>query len=147
MYVYEVMETDVQTIHREATFKEIIDLLVTHKISGTPVIDDDRHLVGILSEKDLLQFLFPTEEEFYTDVEYWKNPHHLMSEAKRIVKMRANDFLTREVITVRPRTKILTACSLLLVHSIRRLPVIDDDKLVGIVTTNNLYRNFLQTLV
>ncbi|MCA9397525.1 CBS domain-containing protein [candidate division WWE3 bacterium] len=141
------METNVHTIDPEATFEEILNLLIEHRISGTPVVDSDKKLIGIISEKDLLEYLFPSESEYYSDVRYWKDPHHLESEAKRVVTMKAKDLLTTDVITVRPKTKVMTACSLLLVHNIRRLPVVDEGTLVGIVTSNDLYKNFLKTLV
>ena len=147
MFVYEVMKTDVHTIHPEATFNEILDILLEQRISGVPVVTDDGSIVGILSEKDLFSFMFPVEEEFYANIEYWKNPKHLEDGARNVSKMRAKDFLTREVITVRPSDTVMTACSLLLVHKIRRLPVVQDKKMVGIVTTNDLYRNFLGTFV
>src|SRR6516225_9123874 len=54
MYAAEIMTKEVVTVRPNTTVAEIADLLLDHKISGVPVIDDNRHVVGIVSEEDLL---------------------------------------------------------------------------------------------
>lgn len=146
MFVYEVMRTSVHTIHEDSPFEEILSEFLDKRISGAPVINHYEKLVGIISEKDLFSYLFPSEEEFYSDIEYWKNKSHLEEGATRITKMRARDMMRTNVITVAPSDSVMHACSLLLVNKIRRLPVVHGEKIVGIVTTGDLYQNFLKRL-
>jgi len=147
MYVREVMTTPVYTIAADASFKDIIEFLLEYNVSGAPIIDSDGHLLGVVSEKDLFRFIFPEQEEFYTNPDYWMNQKHLEKEATLSVRDKtAKDLITRKVITVGPNDPVMKACALLLIHGIRRLPVLDDDNLVGIVTTNDLYRNFFKKM-
>lgn len=146
MYVYEVMKTNVYTIHEDSLFTEILNELLERHISGAPVVNHYDKLVGIISEKDLFSYLFPSEQEFYADIEYWKNTRHLEEGASRITKMRARDMMRQQVVTVTPSDTVMHACSMLLLNKIRRLPVVHGDKIVGIVTTKELYQNFLRQL-
>ena len=75
------------------------------------------------------------------------NYKNIEDNAKKIKNFKAKNLMTKEVISIEPTENVLTACSLFLIHAIRRLPVIDDGKLVGIVTTDDVYRNFLMRFV
>jgi CBS domain-containing protein len=147
MQVAEVMTSKMHTVFSHASFAEILELLVSKHISGVPVVDKRRRLVGIISEKDLLSHLFPTIEEFYHDIHYYWNHQHIESEAGKITKLTAKELMNPRVVTVSPEDHVLRACALLLIHRIRRLPVVRERQLVGIVTTNNLYKNYLKHLL
>src|SRR3989344_1974842 len=103
-------------------------------------------VVGVISEKDLFYRLFPSQEEFYKNIEYYTNRNNLEKETRAIVKLKAKDLMTKDIISIGKNDHILTACSLLLIYEIRRLPVINHGKLVGVVTTNDIYKNFLLTI-
>lgn len=148
MLVRDVMTTHVHTVPEESTFKEMVSLLTKHKISGVPVVNENKKVIGIISEKDLLNALFPSQKQFYQDIKYFSNFENEESEIRgKAAKLKAKDLMTRNVVSIKPDDHILRACSLFLTHNIRRLIVVKDDKLVGIVTTNNIYRNFLNTII
>jgi CBS domain-containing protein len=147
MLVRKVMSRRVHSISLNATFSEIVTILTKHKIGGAPVVDKKGKVVGIVSEKDLFFKLYPSQKDFYTDPEYYMNFDRLERDAKGIKKLKAKDFMSKEVISVRSDDHILKVCSLFIRHKIRRLPVIDDGQLVGIVTTNKIYRRFLTKIV
>ena len=143
MLVKEVMTKKVWSIDADASFAEIVHFLGEHNIAGAPVVDRNESLVGIVSEKDLLHNVFPSEADCCGDPAYYFNHDRIEKEAAAITKLKAKDLMSRKVVTVRPTDHILRACSLLLIHDIRRLPVIEDHTLVGIVTTSDIYQNFL----
>jgi CBS domain-containing protein len=145
--VSEVMTKKVRTLKDSASFSQIVRFLVKHNISGAPVINSEGKLVGVISEKDLFRKLFPTQKDFYKNMEYYFAPDRIEKESNKVVKLTARNFMSKKIISVSPDDKVIKACSLLLIHSIRRLPVVKDGKLVGIVTTNNLYKNYPQKLV
>ncbi|OGM20369.1 hypothetical protein A2863_04520 [Candidatus Woesebacteria bacterium RIFCSPHIGHO2_01_FULL_38_9b] len=147
MFVRDLMAKNVVTVSSTESFSEIVKLLVRKKITGVPVISKKGKVVGIISEKDLFYRLFPSQEEFYKDLEYFTHFNNIEKDAKRVIKLKAKNIMSKKVISVCSDDHIMRACSLFVIHNIRRLPVIDDGKLVGIVTTNNIYKNFLNTLV
>lgn len=140
------MTTKVHTLSISDTYSKIVELLVSKKITGAPVVNKNGKVVGVISEKDLFFKLFPSQKRFYKNPEYFMNYNRLEEEARRISRFKARDFMSRKVVSVSPEDNIFKACSLCLIYNIRRLPVLDHKKLVGIVTTNNIYRNFLTHL-
>ena len=147
MLVKEVMTRRVVTVSPKDNFKKVLSTFLRHKISGAPVVNKNGKVVGIISEKDLLYSLFPTQEEFYKDLDYHFHHKNAELEARKVSKLIASKLMTKKIVSVDPDDHVLRACSLLLIHHIRRLPVINKGKLVGFVTTDDLYKNFLKSLI
>ena len=143
MLVKDVMSKPVYTVREDASFKKVVKKLQNKKISGVTVINKSGKMVGVISEKDLLHKLFPKEQDFYKDLEYFKNFERIEHEARDITKLTAKKLMTKRVVTVEPDRHVLVACSLMAIHNIRRLPVVKKGKLLGIVTMSSLYKNYL----
>ena len=121
MLAKDIMTTQVVTIEPETTLKEAINLLVKIEISGLMVMKDDSELVGVISEKDLL-----VAYDFLGQV---KTP--------------VSDFVNREVISIEEDTPVEEISRLLVQQNIRRVPVVKDKKLVGIVSRRDLLKCIL----
>ncbi|NTV31601.1 CBS domain-containing protein [candidate division WWE3 bacterium] len=143
MLVKEVMSTNVLTIKDSTSFKEIVHLLEDHHISGAPVVNEKGKVIGIISEKDLLDHVFPSEADCCEDPSYYFDHERIEKEAKEITKLKAKNLMSKKIVSVKPNDHILKACSLMMINDIRRLPVMDNGELIGIVTTKDIYRNFL----
>lgn len=136
----------IYTLSPEDSFEKIVKFLVDHKISGAPVVNKKGKLVGVVSEKDLFYKLFPSEDVFYKDPDYYMDFDRIEEDAVSAKKLKAKDLMTRKLITIGPDEHILKACSLFIKNKIRRLPVIKKGKLIGVVTTNDVYKRFLTVL-
>lgn len=147
MLVKEVMTGKVRTVSPNASYSEILKILIDHHISGLPVVDKKGKVVGIVSEKDLFRKLFPSEKIFYKDPEYYMNFDRIERDSKSVNKVKASHIMSREIISIRSDEHVLKACSLFIKYKVRRLPVIDNGKLVGIISTNNIYKHFLARVV
>ena len=141
MRAIDIMTAPVQTVAPEATVAEIANLLLKHRISAVPVIDDGR-LVGIVSEADLLH-----RQEIGTNRtprgSWWLRlfgPDHSVDDYVKSHARKARDLMTREVICVAPETPLAEIANLLDSHGIKRVPVLDGGRLVGIVSRANLVR-------
>ncbi len=143
MLVRQVMSKKVLTITPDFTFQKIVKFLSKHNVSGVPVVNKKKRVIGVISEKDLFHKLFPKQKTFYKDAEYYMNYDRMERDAPAVLKIPARKIMSKKVIHVAPDDHVLKACSLFMVHGIRRLPVIDKGRLVGIVTTGSIYRNFL----
>ena len=141
------MTKRVVTVPVDESFPRIVKLLIKKRISGAPVVDKRGNVVGVISEKDLFYKLFPSQKKFYRNLRFYMNYDNIFNEAKKVSKYKAKNLMSKKVISITPDAHILKACSIFLTKNIRRLPVIENGKLVGIVTTNNIYKNFLSNLV
>lgn len=119
--VEDYMATKLVTVTPKSTAAEAISLLLKHEISGMPVVDDDGNLVGVVSEKDCLKPL--------VDSQYFESP-----------STRVADLMSTELTTVSPETGIMKIAGLFLDNSFRRLPVLENGRLVGQISRRDVLR-------
>ncbi|RRR73349.1 MAG: CBS domain-containing protein [Candidatus Viridilinea halotolerans] len=112
MKAREIMTQQVISIHDEATVEDAARMLARNRISGLPVVNAASMLVGLVSE------------------------HDLIAKAGRLV----GEIMTRGVITIGPETEVEQIQHLLTHQRIRRVPVVEEGKVVGIVSRSDLVR-------
>jgi CBS domain-containing protein len=145
MRAIDVMTGNVITVTPETSIRELAKLLSDHGISGVPVVDEANSLVGIVSEGDLLHRTETgTERRVQPRRVRWLDG--LMSDsnvARDYLKShgrQVRDVMTRDVISVQETTELAEIADLLETKQIRRVPVVRDGKIVGIVSRANLVR-------
>ena len=143
MRAADVMTTDVITVSPTTTVQEVAKLLSERGISGVPVVDADNRLVGILSEGDLLHRAETGTDRWPERRRSWWLDSLALDEARSYVKANARtagELMTRDVISVDETTELADIAILLETRRIKRVPVLRDGKLVGIVSRANLVR-------
>ncbi len=141
-YVGDVMTRDVATVTADTGYKRIADLLVQRNISGVPVVDEQDHVLGMVSEADLLAKLQ------YPD----RVPRHpLVTRRTSRASRRADGDIAGELMSCPPVTIGITAtveqaARLMDAARVKRLPVLDDaERLVGIVSRRDLVRLYTRS--
>jgi CBS domain-containing protein len=141
MEVGDFMTTEVVTIRSDSPVRDAARLMLERKISGLPVVDASNHVVGIVTEHDLLRRR--------TDGPGSKPPHwlRLMTEPGKITDesfrfegAKVEEVMTRDPLTITEDTPIEEACRLIKENGIKRLPVVRDKRLVGILARADLVR-------
>jgi CBS domain-containing protein len=145
MRAMDVMTTNVITVDPDTSVQALATLLSERGISGVPVVGKDGRLVGIVSEGDLLHRAETgTERRTQRRRSRWFDTFAADQEAARdYVKAHGRtvrEIMTREVISVSDTTELADIATLLETRRIRRVPVVRDGKLVGIVSRANLVR-------
>jgi CBS domain-containing protein len=140
--VRDVMTTDIVTVPESAPFKEVAELLTTHRIGALPVHNQAGRVVGMVSEADLLlKQQHPHAEE--TGSLFAGRRRH--GDWRRAEGRRAGSLMTTPPITVAPDTPVAQAARLMQANGVKHLPVVDSDgKLVGIVSRADLLGVFLR---
>ncbi len=135
----DVMTSDVITVTPDTSVREIAKLMYTRHISGVPVIDGEKRVIGIVGEGDLLGHADIAGERHRTWwLDAFVNSNALAREYIKTHGRVASDVMTPTVIMVAPTASIVEIAKILERHRIKRLPVVDGDKLVGIVTRGDL---------
>lgn len=141
MQAKDIMTTNVITIEPDIGVRDIAKRLLSNHISAAPVVERDGRLIGIISENDLMR---RPETGTERHPSWWlflvTSPDEA---AKRFIKshgQHAADIMTRPVISVEEDTPIQEIADLLEKHRIKRVPVVREDKVVGIVSRANLIR-------
>ncbi len=141
MRAVEVMTTKVITVGENATVAEAAKLLAEHRISAVPVVDKDNRVIGMVSEGDLLHRTETgTEQRRSWWLEMMASTNQLAGDYIKSHSASVKDVMTRDVISVTDTTPLADIAILLETNRIKRVPVVRDGKLVGIVSRANLVR-------
>jgi len=147
MLVKDIMSKNVITISPEDSISDAIEKMAKNNISGLIVVDGEK-VVGVISESDVLK-VFKSE---MPEIEVSTNPTlsiflilekgvEMISEMKKIGKLKVKDLMSKKVFYVRPEDTILEAARIMSKKDVRRLPVIDEnDKLVGVISRTDILK-------
>jgi CBS domain-containing protein len=139
MKARDVMVSHVITVGPELDVKAVANTLVANGISAVPVVTIDGSVVGIISEGDLMRRAVSSAERKRSWwLETFSSAEQLMAEFVKTHGRKAKDVMTRQVISVDPDTSLQEVANLLEKHGIKRVPVLKDGRLVGIVSRSNL---------
>jgi CBS domain-containing protein len=116
------MHKHVVLVQPETTLEEAAEILTKQHVGGAPVVDDDGSVVGMISELSLIDVVFDAETRYAP----------------------VSRYMTHEVHAVGPDDALSRAAQLFALYSFRRLPVVENGKLVGIVTRRDLINHSLR---
>jgi CBS domain-containing protein len=141
MKAQDIMTREVVTIKPNASVHEVATLLAKHRISGIPVTTTGKRLLGIVSEGDLVERAeVGAEPKGKWWLEGFSNAQAMASRYVKAHGATVADVMTRQVATVRPDTALDEVANVLQAHRVKRVPVVQDGKLIGIVTRSDIVR-------
>jgi len=139
MKASDIMVAKAITIGPNASVRDVAKLLLNNHISAVPVVSEDGSLLGIVSEGDLMRRAeIGTEKHHSWWLEMLSSDEALAAEFVKSNAHKVADVMTRNVITASPKTQICDIASLMEKSSIKRVPIVKDGKVVGIVSRANL---------
>lgn len=139
MRVEEIMTRDVITVTPTTSIHQAARLMVDHGISGIPVVDDRGAVVGLLSEGDLILRQKPRERMPWWRA-FFRDGERLAREYQKAVGTTVAEVMTQAVVSISPTLPIESAAAVLEQHRVRRLPVVAEGRLVGIVSRADLVK-------
>ncbi len=118
----DIMKSGLVTVMESTSLREAVQLLITHRISGLPVVDGEGDLKGILTEKDAMRLLYE-EKGAYTKV---------------------SDLMVREVRAFQADAPLDQICDCLMANPFRRVPILEGTRLVGLISRADLMPAILE---
>jgi CBS domain-containing protein len=144
MKARDVMTTAVHTVGPDASVTDIAQLLLDRRISGVPVVDAAGHVLGVVSEGDLMR---RPESGTIARRSWWlalvASNDELARDYVKTHGTKARDVMSRPAVTIDAGAELAAVAALLEKRRIKRLPVLQDGKLVGIVTRSNLLHGLI----
>ncbi|MDI9480096.1 MAG: CBS domain-containing protein [Syntrophomonadaceae bacterium] len=148
MLAKDIMTREVVTVKAHDRVDEVARLLVDHKISGIPVIDEDRHVIGIVTEKDLIvkasELRVPFYVTLFDSIIFLENPIRFKNDLKKYTAVNVEDAMTEKVIVVEEDTEVSDVVKLMQNKRINRVPVVRQGQLVGIITRNDVIKSMVK---
>jgi CBS domain-containing protein len=146
MRVRDLMTTDVLTIGPEAPIRDVAAILVEHRISGVPVCSIEGHVLGVVSEGDILYKEHDPREAHAGGPLGWivdGSPN--FAGYRKAAALTSGKAMTSPAVTIAPGATVADAARVMSERSVNRLPVVDEGELVGIVTRADLVRAFIRS--
>ncbi len=143
VHVKEVMTTEVAAVLRSTSIREVAELMARRRVSGVPVLNTDRSVVGVISERDFLRTMGDEQSATFMDV----IADCLRGGKCLAAPMRiqcAEDIMTAPPVTVNPDTSVMEVANIMARQRINRVPVVDaTGKLIGIASRADVVRSSL----
>ncbi|RJR14637.1 CBS domain-containing protein [Candidatus Microgenomates bacterium] len=144
-YVKQLMRPQVLTIKPQTTLSEVWQILSKRHVHALPVVDKNKILLGIVSEEDVLETLFPGYKEMSYGFPSTEDEEEMSDKLQEMRDVRAEKFMNVRVIFTKPNTNIMRALSRMLVNRVRQLPVVNDEnQVIGIISKADIVRGLLK---
>ncbi|MEF9992142.1 MAG: CBS domain-containing protein [Terrisporobacter sp.] len=145
----DIMTANVKVAKEEDTIKDIANILITEKIGGVPVVDEDNKVVGIISETDIMK-----KEKYINPPEYitflqgiiclddFKKMEH---DIKDIAAIKVKDLMSKEVVKVHEDDTFDDVANIMIKKSVNRVPVVDkDNRIKGIICRYDIIKSMYE---
>lgn len=148
----DVMDADFHTVRPETTIAEAVKAFKEasehrrQKVFGLMVTDDRGLLVGMLSLYDMLLLMRPKNILIWGEMSDIDVTGFIEEACRRARSIRVGDVMTEDVVTITPDTHLLMIVDIMIKKHIRRLPVVDEGKVVGVVYTSAIFYELMEKL-
>ena len=147
--VKEIMSTDLITLTPDMDIIEAAQILLGKGINGAPVVNNEGLLVGILCQSDLIaqqkKLPIPTVFTFLDGIIQLASTRQIEKQVRKIAALTVADAMTPDPVTVHPDTQLETVAGLMVDNSFHTLPVLEGNRLVGVVGKEDVLRTLLDS--
>ncbi|GGO01334.1 CBS domain-containing protein [Saccharibacillus kuerlensis] len=143
MKVRDFMIKDVHTVSQDAPLSEVLELFVSKRINGAPVVDASGKLTGMISDGDILRYINPQRQTVYDMFSYVfiSQPEELEEALSYKVGTPAKKIMKKNVQSASPNQDLEEALRMLAKHHFKKLPVVNNEReVVGVISRGDLLK-------
>ncbi|AEB08608.1 CBS domain-containing protein [Desulfobacca acetoxidans] len=144
----DIMTKTVITVTPQTSVLDLARLLAQHKINGTPVVDDDGRLVGVITQTDLIdrakKFQLPHVVTILDAHFYLERPSTFRKNLEKMLGNQVADVMTAPAITITPELSVDEVATIMAHRNAHTLPVLQDGNLVGVIGKIDIIRALSQ---
>lgn len=144
MLARDIMNKNVITINEDSSIEEVAGILTENNISGAPVVNKNGKIVGMVTEGDLLhQETNPRTPAFLSILGafiYIEGIDRYREDFKKLAATITSEIMTKDLITVTGDTEIEDVADLMIKHSIKRVPVVENDIIIGVISRADIVK-------
>mgnify|MGYP000122375273 FL=1 len=144
--ISEIMKTDVYTVSDEATIKEVLQMLVESKTSGLPIVNAKNQVVGFISDGDIMKFIAkqdPRIIDMTSFITVWYDTESFEKKLHDLMELSVMELATTKLISVDTDYDIDEVAKVLGEKKIKKVPVLEDGKLAGVISRSDILRYIL----
>jgi len=138
------MTQDVVTVNKDQPISDLSKLFIENHFNGVPVLDDSGKILGVVTQGDLIEqnknLHIPTVIALFDAVLFLESEKKFESDVKKLTGSKIEDIYHSSLITVSPDADLSEITTLMAENDVHTLPVLDGDKLVGIIGKKDVIR-------
>ena len=146
--VGDIMSTDVVTVSPDTPVYQIARLMSKHDISGLPVVDENERVLGVITELDMIvrntRFKVPNFIMVLDSIIYLETPKHFQERLQHVLGVTAREIMSQPAVTIAPDATIEELAGVMVDRRMNPLPVVENDRLVGIISRSDIIRLMAQ---
>lgn len=146
--INEIMKKDVYTVTDEATIKDVLQVLVESKTSGLPIVNDKQQVVGFISDGDIMKFIAkqnPRIIDMTSFITVWYDTESFEKKLHDLMELNVMELATTKLVSVEIDYDLDEAAKVLGEKKIKKVPVLEDGKLAGVISRSDILRYILGT--
>ena len=140
MRVHEVMSRGIVTAFKTDTVRSVVVKMMNRNCGAIPVVEGDNRLIGMVTLRDVLLPLYPNYGDYIHDNVHSRDFVEMEAGYPEVLGKKVEEVMTRNPLTVGSCDPILEAASYMGLKNFRRIPVVDKDKLVGMLSIGDINR-------
>ncbi|HSC55699.1 MAG TPA: CBS domain-containing protein [Nitrospira sp.] len=140
MLVHEVMSTGIVTAIKTDTVRSVVVKMMNRNCGAIPVVEGDARLVGMVTLRDVLLPLYPNYGDYIHDNVHSRDFVEMEASYPEVLGRKVEEIMTPNPLTVGPADPILEAASYMGLKNFRRIPVVNKDRLVGMLSIGDINR-------
>ena len=146
MNAKDIMTPNVITVKKTDSVEHAIKLLLENNVTGLPVVDEKNHVLGIITEGDLIyrggEITPPRYLAIFDSYIFLDSPNKFEKQLKKMTGMFVEDVMTSPVIVIESNKVVDDAAKLMTKHKVNRLPVVENEILVGIISRRDIIKSY-----
>lgn len=139
------MESEVLTVPETALYRDVADAMYARQQRTALVVNGGGHVIGMISEHDLFRILYPFYGSYYLHAEQYTD---LEDRERKILEVQTHPvqrFMQKTVYTAAPDDPVMRVGAIMLARNVRRIPVMEEGKPIGMVTRPAIFRAIYET--
>jgi len=140
MRIHDVMSTGIVTAKTTDTVREIVIKMLSRHCGAIPIVNGDHDLLGIVTLRDVMLPMYPNYGDYIHDNVHSRDFLEMEENYSEVLGKKAEEIMVRNPLTVSPDAPILETASHMGLKNFRRIPVVEQGKLVGMVSIGDIHR-------
>jgi len=140
MKVSDVMTRTPLTCDESDTIRQITEKMVMRRCGSIPVVDNEQNLIGIVTIRDTMLPLYPNFGEYVHDAVHARDFEDMEENYKKVLCMKVKEVMTQNPLSIEADKPVLKAASYMGLKNLRRMPVTENGKLIGMISIGDIAR-------
>ncbi len=145
MKIIEIMSKEVHTIGPAQTLKECAEVMNKHHANGLVVMEDGKP-IGVITKADIFKAILPRYPDIIEDERHMTDLEYIEERAHKLYEVKVREIMGTPPITVSSDMPIIRAGSQMILRRVKQVPVVDKDRLVGIITLTDIINHLLNKI-